>query len=89
MNHAAATEEARNNFEAAVLIFTPPLSAKVQMLLSFKEGIMELRRKGASREDFCRGWLITGDTARVKPAPGSPPCCTKCSRTNRTGWPLH
>lgn len=50
MNHAAATEKARNDFAAAVRNFTPPLSAKFQMLLPFKEGIAELRRKGASYE---------------------------------------
>lgn len=50
MNHAAVTEEARNDFATAVRNFTPPLSVKFQMLLRFKEGIAELRRKGASYE---------------------------------------
>jgi hypothetical protein len=50
MNHAAATEESRNDFATAVQNFPPALSPKFRILSSFKEGIAELRRKGASYE---------------------------------------
>ena len=50
MNRAAVTEVARNEFATAVKNFTPTLPAKFQMLLPCKEGIAELRRKGASYE---------------------------------------
>ena len=50
MNHAAVTEVARNEFAIAVRNFTPKLSAKFQKLLPLKDGIAELRGKGASYE---------------------------------------
>ncbi|MGD0059310.1 MAG: hypothetical protein ABSD58_07820 [Verrucomicrobiia bacterium] len=43
-------ELAQNQFATAVRNFTPKLSAKFQKLLPFKDGIAELRRKGASYE---------------------------------------
>ena len=42
------TELAQNQFVTAVRNFTPKPSAKFQKLLPFKDGIVELRRKGAS-----------------------------------------
>ena len=45
-----ATELAQNKFATAVRNFTPKLSTKFQKLLPFKDGIAELRRKGASYE---------------------------------------
>jgi hypothetical protein len=50
MNHAAVTQVARSDFATAVRNFTPSAPAKFQTLLPFKEGIAELRRKGASYE---------------------------------------
>ena len=50
MNHAAVTQVARSDFATAVRNFTPTSPAKFQTLLPFKEGIAELRRKGASYE---------------------------------------
>lgn len=50
MNHAAVTEDARSDFATAVREFTPTLPAKFRMLMPFREGIEELRRKGASYE---------------------------------------
>jgi hypothetical protein len=51
MNDASgAAELAQNQFATAVRNFTPKLSAKFQKLLPFKDGIAELRRKGASYE---------------------------------------
>ena len=50
MNHAAVTQVARSDFATAVRNFTPSTPAKFQTLLPFKEGIAELRRKGASYE---------------------------------------
>ena len=50
MNHAAVTDVARSDFATAVRNFTPTSPAKFQMLLPFKEGIAELRSKGASYE---------------------------------------
>jgi hypothetical protein len=51
MNDApGAAELAQNQFATAVRNFTPKLSAKFQKLLPFKDGIAELRRKGASYE---------------------------------------
>ena len=51
MNDApGAGELAQNKFATAVRDFTPKLSAKFQKLLPFKDGIAELRRKGASYE---------------------------------------
>ena len=50
MNHAAVTQVARSDFATAVRNFTPTAPAKFQSLLPFKEGIAELRRKGASYE---------------------------------------
>jgi hypothetical protein len=44
------TELAQNQFATAVRNFTPKPSAKFQKLLPFKNGITELRRKGASYE---------------------------------------
>ena len=44
------TELAQNQFATAVRNFTPKPSAKFQKLLLFKEGIVELRHKGASYE---------------------------------------
>ncbi|HVM59437.1 MAG TPA: hypothetical protein VMV72_01095 [Verrucomicrobiae bacterium] len=44
------TELAQNQFATTVRNFTPKLSAKFQKLLPFKDGIAELRRKGASYE---------------------------------------
>ena len=41
-------ELAQNQFANAVRNFTPKPSAKFQKLLPFKDGIAELRRKGAS-----------------------------------------
>lgn len=48
MNDTTITELAQNQFANAVRNFTPRLSAKFQTLLPFKDGIAELRRKGAS-----------------------------------------
>ena len=50
MNDATVAELAQNQFATAVRNFTPKLSAKFQKLLPFKDGIAELRRKGASYE---------------------------------------
>jgi len=50
MNDAAAADSATSQFAAAVRSFTPKASAKFQKLLPFKDGIAELRRKGASYE---------------------------------------
>lgn len=50
MNHAAVTDVARSDFATAVRNFTPTSPAKFQMLVPFKDGIAELRRKGASYE---------------------------------------
>ena len=51
MNDASgAAELAQNQFATAVRNFTPKLSPKFQKLLPFKDGIAELRRKGASYE---------------------------------------
>ena len=43
-------ELAQNQFATAVRNFTPKLSAKFQKLLPLKDGIAELRRRGASYE---------------------------------------
>jgi len=62
MNHAAVTPVARNDFATAVRDFTPALPAKFRMLMPFKEGIAELRRKGASYEtiaDILRNIHVT------------------------------
>ena len=49
MNDApGAAELAQSQFATAVRNFTPKLSAKFQKLLPFKDGIAELRRRGAS-----------------------------------------
>jgi hypothetical protein len=50
MNDAPVAELMQNRFATAVRNFTPKLSAKFQKLLPFKDGITELRRKGASYE---------------------------------------
>ena len=51
MNDApGAAELAQKQFATAVRNFTPKLSARFQKLLPFKDGIAELRRKGASYE---------------------------------------
>ena len=50
MNDATVADLAQNQFATAVRNFTPKLSAKFQKLLPFKDGIAELRRKGASYE---------------------------------------
>ncbi|MCG3147705.1 MAG: hypothetical protein PCFJNLEI_01146 [Verrucomicrobiae bacterium] len=62
MNHAAVTEVSRNDFATAVRDFTPPLPAKLRMLMPIKEGIAELRCKGASYEtiaDILRNIHVT------------------------------
>ena len=63
MNDASgAAELAQNQFATAVRNFTPKLSAKFQKLLPFKDGIAELRRKGASYEtiaDILRNTNVT------------------------------
>jgi hypothetical protein len=41
-------EQVQNQFATAVRNFTPKPSAKFEKLLPFKDGIVELRRKGAS-----------------------------------------
>jgi hypothetical protein len=50
MNDASIAELVQNRFAIAVRDFTPKPSAKFQKLLPFKDGIAELRRKGASYE---------------------------------------
>jgi len=50
MNDASSAELVQNRFATAVRNFTPKPSAKFQKLLPFKDGIAELRRKGASYE---------------------------------------
>jgi hypothetical protein len=48
MSDAAATQPIRSDFATVVREFTPALPAKLRAMLPFKEGIAELRRKGAS-----------------------------------------
>ena len=61
MNDApGAAELAQSQFATAVRNFTPKLSAKFQTLLPFKNGIAELRRKGASYETIAD--IILRDT---------------------------
>jgi len=48
MNNPVTAESTLNRFATAVRNFTPKESRKFQKLLPFKEGIAELRRKGAS-----------------------------------------
>jgi hypothetical protein len=48
MNNAAATDSVTHQFAVAVRDFTPKASAKFRKLLPFKDGVAELRRKGAS-----------------------------------------
>jgi hypothetical protein len=50
MNDATATDLAKSQFATAVRNFTPRASPKFQRLMTFKEGIAELRQKGASYE---------------------------------------
>jgi transposase len=50
MNDATFAELVQNQFATAVRDFTPKSSSKFQTLLPFKDGIAELRRKGASYE---------------------------------------
>lgn len=50
MSKAVPTEAEKTQFDTAVRNFTPSLPRKFQMLLPFKDGIAELRRKGASYE---------------------------------------
>jgi len=50
MNDAPVAELVQNAFVTAVRNFTPKTSAKFQKLLPFKDGIAELRRRGASYE---------------------------------------
>ena len=37
------------------------------------------------RSQFCRGWLITGDTGPARPPPGSSSWSTRCFITSPTG----
>jgi len=47
--------------------------------------IVRLNGLSWSRDDFCRGWLITGDTGPAKLAPVSTNCCSRFSKMNRAG----
>jgi hypothetical protein len=62
MNDVTVAELAQNQFATTVRNFTPKSSPKFQKLLPFKDGIAELRRKGASYEtiaDILRNTNVT------------------------------
>lgn len=48
MNKTIITDATKAQFDIAVRNFTPELPRKFQMLMPFKEGIAELKRRGAS-----------------------------------------
>jgi hypothetical protein len=48
MNEHSIADSAQEKFASAVKNYEPKMAAKLQKLVRFKEGISELRRKGAS-----------------------------------------
>src|ERR1051326_4413824 len=48
MNDATAADAARHKFDEAVRTYAPKMPGRLRQLLPFKEGIAELRSRGAS-----------------------------------------
>ena len=72
---------------AALCCFGAAASLVIQLLRKPKKHIV-VRLAGFSwtRDDFCRGWLITGDTGSGKTRSGiTPSALSRSSRTNRRG----